>query len=144
MENWQIISLIIGSVILLFVLLRWGFPFLHRKGVDVRSTLSVVSGGVEAADCIVDTLATVLPPNAYITLADRIIEWAKIGVEKAEQLYKTSEVEKEERETEAKEYIYSILRLVNVEVTDDLESIIQGSVLAAVRSLPKTSETLGK
>jgi hypothetical protein len=35
MENWGIVFLIVGIVLLVFVLLRYGFAFLHKKGVII-------------------------------------------------------------------------------------------------------------
>jgi len=144
MENWGIVFLIVGIVLLVFVLLRYGFAFLHKKGVDISGALNVAENGVDAADKIVDALISVVPENYYLKIIDRVIVWAKEAVQRSEQLYKISAIEEDQRKTEAEKYIYEILELSKIEITPELKKVVDGSIEAAVFALPKTSETINQ
>lgn len=144
MENWQSFLIIVGIVFVIFALLRYGFPALHKKGVDVSGALSMAEGGVDAADKIVDALTAVIPNNVYLKIIDQIINWAREAVQRSEQLYKISAIEENQRKGEAEKYIYEILALSKIEITPELKKIVDGSIEAAVFALPKTSETISQ
>jgi hypothetical protein len=144
MENLRVVLLIVGIVFLVFVLLRYGFAFLYKKGVDVSGALDVAENSVDAADKIVDALISVVPENYYLKIIDRVIDWAKEAVQRSEQLYKISAIEEDQRKGEAEKYIYEILALSKIEITPELKKIVDGSIEAAVFALPKTSETISQ
>jgi len=144
MENLRVVLLIVGIVFLVFVLLRYGFAFLYKKGVDVSGALHVAEDSVDAADKIVDALISVVPENSYLKIIDRVIGWAREAVQRSEQLYKISAIEEGQRKTEAEKYIYEILELSKIEITPELKKVVDGSIEAAVFILPKTSETISQ
>ncbi len=144
MENWQSFLIIVGIVFVIFALLRYGFPALHKKGVDVTGALSMAEGGVDVADKIVDALTAVIPNNVYLKIIDQIISWAREAVQRSEQLYKISEIGENERKIEAEKYIYGLLELAKIEITPELKNIVDGSIESAVFLLPKTSEIISK
>jgi hypothetical protein len=144
MENLYIVFLVAGIVLLVFALLSYGFPFLHKKGVDVSGALDVAENGVDAADKIVDALISFVPENAYLKIIDKVIDWAREAVQRSEQLYKISAIEEDQRKSEAEKYIYEILELSKIEITPELKKVVDGSIEAAVFALPKTSETINQ
>jgi len=144
MENLYIVFLVAGIVLLVFALLSYGFPFLHKKGVDVSGALDVAEDSVDAADKIVDALISFVPENAYLKIIDKVIDWAREAVQRSEQLYKISAIEEDQRKTEAEKYIYEILELSKIEITPELKKVVDGSIEAAVFILPKTSETISQ
>lgn len=144
MENFRVVLLVVGIVLLVFVLLRYGFAFLYKKGVDVSGALDAAENGVDAADKIVDALISFVPENAYLKIIDKVIDWAREAVQRSEQLYKISAIEEDQRKGEAEKYIYEILALSKIEITPELKKVVDGSIEAAVFALPKTSETISQ
>ena len=69
-----------------------------------------------------------------------IIDYSKLAVEYAEQLYLNGTITKAERKDTAINYVYKALELQKVEVTEDMKHIINASIEAAVYLLPPTED----
>ena len=138
MENYQIL-LLIAAVVAGFVLATVVFvPMLKKKYVNTPQIIGTVQDGLATADTILDGVQAALPGLPGITVVDKVIELAQKGVNAAEQLYKSAQVPKEERKTTAVQLVKDCLTAANVEITPDIEKIIDGAVEAAVFTLPTT------
>jgi hypothetical protein len=111
------------------------FPWLRRKGINTTSTLHVAEGVLSGADTITDILKAAFPLNPIAAIADKIIDYAKIGVAKAEQLYIIDTITGPERNAEAKQFVYDALANAGIERTAAIDKIIDGAVEAAVLML---------
>lgn len=140
MNGYQIV-IIIGAVLGGFVLATAVFvPLLKRKGVKTEQILDTAQAGLAAADGVVDSVQAILPDIPGVALVDKVIGWAIKGVNAAEQLYKAGSVPAEQRKEQAVQLVRDCLTAANVEITPDIEKIIDGCVEAAVFSLPKTNK----
>lgn len=144
MGNWKELLIILAVIVGVVAAVWWLLPYLIRRGVDVGGVLTAAGTGVDTADKIVDTLQEMLPANPYLAVADKIINWCQQGVEAAEQLYKSQQIPAEQRKDEAIAYVYSMLKFVGMEITPEIEKIVEGGIQAGVFFLPPThaNETL--
>jgi hypothetical protein len=69
-----------------------------------------------------------------------IIDYSKLAVEYAEQLYLNGTITKEERKDTAINYVYKALDVQKIEITEDMKHIINASIEAAVYLLPPTED----
>jgi len=104
------------------------FPMLKRKGVDVDELLDKTNAALEVASKAFDTVKPFLPDGAGIDAFDRILEAAQVGVGNAEQLYKVGKLRGDERKQAAKNYVYDTLKLMEVEVTPEVERLVDGAI----------------
>jgi hypothetical protein len=139
MDNVFIVSLITLAVVaVLFLLL----PFVYNKFNNVNFTKIF-----ESSNNILEALKTIIAnieiPADKKAILDLITDYATQAVQYAEQLYKSGQLEKDERKQAATDYVIQILELSDVEVTDEILAIISATIESAVLLLPKTSETVG-
>ena len=115
--------------------------YLKIRGIDKTSDVLKMTGGMlKGADAITEILKLVLPSNVVVNIADKIIDYALVGVKKAEQLYLTNEIGKEERKVEAIKFVSDALELSGIEKTGTIESLIDGAIEAAVNTLEPTNK----
>ncbi len=110
-------------------------PRLKRKGVNVPATLESVSVGLDSADEITDMLKAAFPANFFINIADKVIDYAKIGVAQAEQLCRINDIARDDRKQAATDFVYQSLRMSGHEITPEIEKITAGAIEAAVMGL---------
>jgi len=134
MEN---VVLIIGIVLAVFGGVSLVLPWLAKRGVNVPGFLSGTAAVLRTAETAVEGLYG-LTANPAFALGGRIIEYAKQAVNAAEQLYKTRQIEADERKQAAAELVYEFIALAGMEVTPDVEKVVGGCIEAAVWALPKS------
>lgn len=125
------IALAAGVALSLLVL----FPLLKKKGIKTEEILGAALVGIKGVNGLTEALKTIFPQNAAISLIDKIIDYAQIGVEKAEQLYYINEITGDQRKEEALNFVYQSLELAGIEVTPQIEAVVEGCIEAAVMGL---------
>ena len=100
---------------------------------------------VETAESVLDgikdinnTLGKVLLPSGTQNMIDKIIQTTQLGVQKAEQLYKSGQLPPDLRKEEALAFSKDLLTLNGFDVTPALEQAIGGVAEALVYALPKS------
>ncbi len=143
MSNLEILLLVIAICSVVTAILIFIFPYFKKKKIDPNEILNTANIGINGADSVVEVLKGIFPKNAAINIVDKVIEYAKIGVSKAEQLYLISEIGKDDRKTEAIKFTLDSLGLAGIEITPQIEAIVNGCVEAAVLGLGhnETDET---
>lgn len=141
MENINVILVIVAAVAVMVAACALIFPWLKKKGVNVLSTLEATSGVLDATDAITDILKAAFPASAVVNIVDKVIDYAKVGAQKAEQLYIINTISKDERKEEATKFVYEALEIAGVERTAAIEKIVDGAVEAAVLTLGHTVDT---
>ena len=76
----------------------------------------------------------------YKDIMQLIIDYSKLAVEYAEQLYLNGTITKEERKNVAIDYVYKALDVQKIEITEDMKHVINASIEAAVYLLPPTED----
>lgn len=138
MENYMIVLIVIAAVVVVFGGLAFAIPYLVKKGINVSGVLTGTGVVLDTADNVVDTLQTFFPEVPAFALIDKVIGWAQKAAEAAEQLYKTSQIEAGKRKEEATRLVYEFIAAAGIEIDEDMKTIIDGAIEAAVFALPKT------
>ncbi len=138
MENYMIVLIVIAAVVVVFGGLAFAIPYLVKKGINVSGVLTGMGVVLDTADNVVDTLQTFFPEIPAFALIDKVIGWAQKAAEAAEQLYKTSQIEAGKRKEEATRLVYEFIAAAGIELDEDMKTIIDGAIEAAVFALPKT------
>ncbi len=135
MNNISLISLIIGLAVGVIVASGIFLPALKKKGIDAGSVLEQASNTIGVINKTFDSLKTIMPDNPAVNMIDKILDWAYIGVEQAEQLYLIGRIKGDERKAAAIDFIRESLNLTGIEITPSIEKIIDGAVEASVLAL---------
>lgn len=138
MESYMIVLIVIAAVVVVFGGLAFAIPYLVKKGINVSGVLTGTGVVLDTADNVVDTLQTFFPEVPAFALIDKVIGWAQKAAEAAEQLYKTSQIEAGKRKEAATRLVYEFIAAAGIELDEDMKTIIDGAIEAAVFALPKT------
>ena len=129
----MIITIIVVSILFLVM------PIFYNKfnNFDFYNLFSSINDSLNALQTIFDNIP--ISQNVKNTL-DLITNYAKEAVQYAEQLYKSGKLSEDLRKEKAVEYIKEILKVSNIEITEEIEKIIDATIESAVLLLPKTKE----
>ena len=111
------------------------FPLLKKKSVKVEEVLKKVDAVLDGTDAVITVADTILPVNPVFDTLKVVGKYAHIGVQQAEQLYINSKLSKEERNAKSKEIIYAALKLLDIEPTQGIDTIIDGTIEAETLAL---------
>lgn len=137
-----IVIVIVAAVLAVAFLL---VPYLKKKNIPVAEYLNKAEIALQRVDSIFDTVKPFLPGGPTIELIDKILKWAQVGVDNAEQLYYIGEIEKTKRKDEARSYVLNALQIAGISITPELERVIDGAIEAGVLALGhKPAEALPK
>ena len=138
MENNITIFAVI-AVLAFFAILYFALRITTKKlGSDkVATMLTDMKAGIEKMDATLESISSVIP-TAVTNVVDTILRYAYVVVAAAERMYLNGTIVKEDRKGLASEKMHNMLALVGVEITPDLEDVIDTAIESAVNSLPKT------
>jgi len=86
-----------------------------------------------------DTVTPFLPDTPQVDKLKTIADAAEIGVGQAQQLYRIGQLDPEERKGEAQRFIREAVQLAGIEVTPEVNRVIDGAIEAKVLLLPKSN-----
>lgn len=136
MENGVLVlSIIIGVIGVIAFTNAVVFPKLAKKGFNIREGLETATLTAETANVAFDALKGILPKNEAINTIDKVLDLAVVGAKKAEQLYYINQIDGEQRKQEATSFVEDALKLSGVEITPDIQKIIDGAIEASVYSI---------
>nr|WP_319487225.1 hypothetical protein [uncultured Caproiciproducens sp.] len=138
MNQIEIVCIIAGAVGTIFGVCGFIFPLLAKKGINVEGILQKVDSGLEVAGKAIDAVKAISPNLPYISTADAIIDYSRQGVQQAEQLYNANKISADARKSEAIKLTKELLKAAKVDITPEIETVIEGCVEAAVYVLPQT------
>lgn len=129
---------IILFAILSAICILWLLPMLVKRGVNVSGVIAKADMAISAMDTLTNTVKTLFPETPGIDLVDKILTYAQKAADSAEQLYLTSQIPEEQRKQEAMQLVRKCLQAAGITITEDMQTIIDGAIEAAVYALPKT------
>ncbi|XOQ49636.1 MAG: hypothetical protein ACFWUM_12165 [Eubacteriales bacterium] len=139
MNHYEILILIIGIVGGMALTSAVLIPLLEKKGVQTEQIIASAQAGLRTADIILDGVQAALPGLPGVAVVDKVVELAGKSVNAAEQMNKSNQISADQRKATAVQLVKDYLTAANVEITPDMEKIIDGAVEAAVFVLPKTN-----
>ena len=122
---------LLGVGVVLYVVL----PHLERKGINVKNVIDQTQKALDTVGTTMETLRPFLPEGKGTDAFDKIMKAAVVGVNNAEQLYAIGQLKPEARKEAAREYVSGAVALMGVEVTPEVERLIDGAIEAEVRCL---------
>ena len=144
METYQIWLLIIGCVFVTMSIMMYLIPYLQKKGWNIGGYLGSAATITKLINSIIDAIKPYITPNSTFDLVEKIFEITEKAVTFAEQAYKDAQCEADQRKSVARKYTIDCLKLAGIEVTEDIEKLIDGALEAAVFVLPKTHDETDK
>ena len=135
MNDLFTLVIVLAVIAAVGIVLAFVLPFLKRRGVDVAVVLDRAKDALSIVNKTLDTVRPFLPESVGLGTFDKILGAAHVGVGQAEQLYNIGQLKPEDRKAAAREYIIDTLNLMNVEVTPEVERVIDGAIEAEVLGL---------
>ncbi|MDL2288769.1 hypothetical protein LJC32_05265 [Oscillospiraceae bacterium OttesenSCG-928-F05] len=139
MDMFYVLLIVLAVIAAVFLALKVLLPYLKNKGVDVSGILDQTQQAFGAINSTLDTLKPFLPNTPGLAAFEKILAAAEVGVGKAEQLYYVGELEGGQRKEAAEQYILDALQLIGVEVTPEVQNLIDGAIEHQVLSLGHTA-----
>ena len=117
------------GLILCFVL-----PYIKEHKVEIDAAMKQANHAYTYAQDIYGYIKPFLK-DAQTSVLDDILSAAHMGVGYAEQLYILGELEGEQRKEAARDYIQDALKTIGIEITPEVELLIDGAIEAEVLQL---------
>ena len=123
---------------LIVLVMAIGLPIVYSKfGYNYESVMKVLQN-------VLNILSNLNKNMDYEhkDIMQLIIDYCRLAVEYAEQLYIKGDIDIDDRKNKAVEYVEKSLALQNIEITEQIKNIIDATIEASVFILPSThSET---
>lgn len=123
--------LIITLCILILLVSNHLLQIAAKKGWRIAGTLQTAEKVTDIADIILKALAPFFPAT-FTSITEKIIGYAKTSVAAAEQLFKTGNLQGDERKQYAINFVTDALKQEKCEVTPELQKLIETAVEASV------------
>lgn len=126
-ENIIFLS-IVAALVVLFVVDKLTNHAILKTILQWRPALAALTALAKAVSAVL--------PSSNFAIAVTVLDAASRATQKAEELYKLSELPKEERNTYAKQMISATLTEAGIEVTEQVQQIIDGCIAIICMLMP--------
>ncbi|WP_238886378.1 hypothetical protein [Clostridium sp. YIM B02551] len=140
MSNLQIVLLILVSSAVSVTGMLILAPILNKKGINVEEEFQNTDKILNGIDKVVDVAKMIVPNSPIVNIIDKVQEYAYQGVHAVEQLYISSKLTADERNAAAKDSVHNVLNLLGVEITPEIEKVIDNCIEAEVLALGHKEE----
>ena len=138
MNNVQTLVVVLAVIVFAFGgVLGFVLPLLKRRGVDVEAVMDGIKDALATSNGIWQTVQPFLTELPGAGTFDRILDAANVGVANAEQLLNAGKLEKGERKDAARQYVKDTLGILGVEVTPEVERLVDGAIEAEVFNMKR-------
>jgi len=133
MNNAYTLLITLGTVAFVAVVLVAFLPLLRRKGIDTKGIIDKAAATLEKLGAAASLIKPFVPGLAMF---DGILTACGTAVNMAEQLWLTGQIkDKEKRKGAATDYVKRTLKLIGVEVTPEIDKLIDATIEAEVLKL---------
>lgn len=139
MDN--IVLIAIGTTLGIGATIMVLFPFLKKKNIKADEILKKADTILNGADAVINVADKLLPNNRVINTIESIEKYVHLGVHEAEQLYLASNLNKEDRNKKAKETINAALKVMGIDITEDVEKVIDATIEMECLALGHTEKS---
>lgn len=126
-ENIVFLS-IVAALVILFIVDKLTNHTILKTILQWRPALAALTALAKAVSAVL--------PSSNFAIAVTILDAASQATQKAEELYKLSELPKEERNAYAKQMISVTLSEAGIEVTEQVQQIIDGCIAIICMLMP--------
>ncbi|APC41042.1 hypothetical protein [Clostridium estertheticum] len=135
MQNLLNVGTVLGVTLGVVATMLVLFPLIKRKDVKVDEVLQKVDVALNGAGAVIAVADKIMPVNPAFDILKVVEKYVHVGVHQAEQLCINSKLGKDERNAKSKEIIYAALKLLNIEPTEEIDTIINGTIEAETLAL---------
>ena len=121
MINVDLVSSVLGVAVGVCGAVTVVFPVLKTKGIDTGNLLEKANAVLTGVDGLISVAGKIIPNNPAINVLSTIDKYAHIAVNQAEQLYITSQLPADQRNTKAKDTINAALKTMGIDVTPEIQ-----------------------
>lgn len=133
--SWQqIVIIVIGTLFLGGIATMWYFGKDYLKYSKVFAP--ILAGMVSA----VKAISSAAPDNTTLHIIAFVMSAALEGAKRAEELWLKGELDKEQRNMYAKDYISDTLSDANIELNDNINTMVDGFIAVACAVFPHNQE----
>lgn len=132
MDNLTL-GIIIGAVSAFIFSLLIVLPIFKKVGIPITSLILSAKNVLKGTNETIRKVEKVIPLSPALFVTDKIIEWAQVAVNFADQIYNSGKIEKEQRKDEALCFLRNAVISSGMEITPEIKEIIDGSIEACVR-----------
>ena len=140
MSNEMLLAIVVTLALAVALIVFALYPLLKKRGVKTNELMQAAIKGLTGINGVTDTLKVIFPQNAVISIVDKIIDYAEIAVQRAEQLYHINEIEGLDRKAEAISFTYQSLELAGIKITPEVKAVVDGCIEAAVMGIGHYAE----
>lgn len=126
-ENIVFLS-IVAALVILFIVDKLTNHAILKTILQWRPALAALTALAKAVSAVL--------PSSNFAIAVTVLDAASRATQKAEELYKLSELPKEERNAYAKQMISATLTEAGIEVTEQVQQIIDGCIAIICMLMP--------
>jgi len=144
MTNTQTLIIVLAIVVGFGVITAIVLPFLKKKGIDTGKYLDKANDALSTMNSTLAILRPFIAQGDNMAAVDKLLSHVDKAVGNAEQLYKLDKLPAEEREAAARKYIADTAQVFGVEMTPEVNALIDGAIQASVNALghePKYIDT---
>lgn len=134
MELGQILGLVFGGIFLIVIILLAIF----KK--DFLKCSTVLTPILKALLTVLKAVGNIFPDKTVINTMVLVISTAITAAGHAEELWLNGIIDKKDRPGAAEEYIKKVLSSASIEVTSDINAIIQGAISLTCYLMPHYEE----
>ena len=138
MNAMEITMLVIGLVLLLGM----GVCYIVRKDYFKYSQLLIPI--LKALLTVLKAVGGFTNSSPALTIAAQVVSVAIEAAGEAEKLWLAGQLDKAARPAYAQEYIVNLLSKANIEVTENIQNIVQGAISLTCFLMPHYSEEVNK
>ena len=135
MNDIQTLLIVLAILVGVGVILAFVLPYLKRRGVDMQKIIDQANNALAVANNTFETIRPFLQDAPGVGVFDDIMAAARVGVGNAEQLYHIGQLEPAQRKDAARQYVLQVAKLTGIEVTPEVEKLIDGAIEAEVLEL---------
>lgn len=130
MDWQQIVIVVVGTLFLGGIAAMWYF------GKDYLKYHNIFSPVLKAFVAAIKAISGAVPNNATLTIIAFVMDAALQGATRAEELWLKGELDKEQRNMHAKDYIADVLLDANIQINSNISAMIDGFIAVACAVLP--------
>lgn len=130
MELYQIALIVVGLLALGIVVYSW------RKNKDLGRIKQLFNPVISGIYLAIKGISGIFPSNTVLNTIATILEAAIKATALAEQMWLDGNIDKEQRNMYAKNYISEILEQADIAITESVEHIIDGAIALTCALLP--------
>jgi len=139
-ESTNAVLMVVTVVSLIMAVSAMVFAWVKLRDTDLTTAMGKAGSVLDIAATMTAVLRTVFPTSVVANVTDKIIEYARVAVERSEQLYLTNSIGKDQRKAEAIVFVCEALELAGVERNVITDSVIDGAIEAAVLNLKNNTK----